>query len=394
MTASGYGVQTNLAVSRLQGEHEFAISCNYGQQGFTAPWLTPGGEVQLLPADSRVDDHGQGIVPAHADTFGADVILTHYDAWVFDPAKLGRPWVPWYPVDCEELPETIASRVQHAAMRITQTRHAVDRTNRRGLDAEYVPAAFDGDSYYPRGNGAEVRSYLKAEDKFLVVCVAANTGHAASPSRKSYPQIFEGFALFTREVPEARLYIHAHQHGQLDLGLLAKHYGIQDHIVSAVPYHLSIGAYGPDYMAGLYSAADVLLSPSMGEGFGVPIVEAQACGTPVITGDWTAMSEITRTGYAIPKSEAVPYPFVTYGTMYLPRAEAIRDALLDAVGWDHDAATVSARVQEYEIDNVVAEHWRPVLAMLENRLQQPVAAPVLNRAARRRQVKLKDKAVA
>jgi hypothetical protein len=102
------------------------------------------------------------------------------------------------------------------------------------------------------------------------------------------------------------------------------------------------------------------------------------------------MSEITRSGCAIPKEYATPYPLITYGTMYLPSPVAIRDALTDAVGWDYDPAEVSARVQEYEIENVIAEHWRPTLAMLENRLQRPVE-PGLNRAARRRRMKLADK---
>jgi glycosyltransferase involved in cell wall biosynthesis len=345
-----------------------------------------------MPKDERVDDHGEGILPYHAEWFGADAIITHYDAWVFKPDEMRFPWVPWYPVDCEDLPETIASRVQHAAMRITQTRHAVDRTERMGLDAEYVPAAFDGSEYHPRSDGAKVRDALNAHDKFLVCCVAANTGHPASPSRKSYPQIFEGFRLFLDHTPDAVLYLHAHQKGQLDLIALAQHHGIQDHIVSATPYHLATGAYTADDMASIYSAADVLLSPSMGEGFGVPIVEAQACGTPVITGDWTAMSEITRSGYAIPKEYATPYPIVTYGTMYLPSPVAIKDALVDATSWAYDPAEVSERVQEYEIQRVVEEHWRPTLAKLEDRLQRPVA-PGLNRAARRR-MKLADKAVA
>jgi glycosyltransferase involved in cell wall biosynthesis len=383
-------VQTNLAVSRLQGEHQFAISCNYGQEGFASAFQTPGGDVAILPKDPRVDDHGEGIVPFHADAFQSDAVLTHYDAWVFDPVKLRYPWVPWYPVDCEDVPVPISSRIQHAVMRITQTRHGVDRTQRCGLDAEYVPAAFDGAAYCRRDRD-QAREHLGAKDKFLVACVAANTGHPGSPSRKSYPQIFEAFALFLKHTPDAVLYVHAHQHGQLDLGQLAQHYGIEESIISALPYYLATGAYTSEYMAGIYSAADVLLSPSMGEGFGVPIVEAQACGTPVITGDWTAMSEITRTGVAIPKEDAMPYPIVTYGTMYLPRPEAIRDALIEATGWSHDPDVVAAAVQEYEIENVVAENWRPALAMLENRLQRPVNAPGLNRAERRRRVKLADK---
>jgi glycosyltransferase involved in cell wall biosynthesis len=42
----------------------------------------------------------------------------------------------------------------------------------------------------------------------------------------------------------------------------------------------------------LYSYADVFLFPSLAEGFGWPIIEAQACGCPVITTDDTPMNEI------------------------------------------------------------------------------------------------------
>jgi len=46
-------------------------------------------------------------------------------------------------------------------------------------------------------------------------------------------------------------------------------------------------------LADLYSAADLLLFPSFGEGFGLPIVEAMHSGTPVIAGDNTAMPEVS-----------------------------------------------------------------------------------------------------
>jgi glycosyltransferase involved in cell wall biosynthesis len=41
-----------------------------------------------------------------------------------------------------------------------------------------------------------------------------------------------------------------------------------------------------------YSLARVLLFPSLAEGFGWPIVEAQACGCPVVTTDDTPMTEV------------------------------------------------------------------------------------------------------
>ena len=42
----------------------------------------------------------------------------------------------------------------------------------------------------------------------------------------------------------------------------------------------------------LYSAADVLVTPSFYEGFGLPALEAMACGTPVIVSDVSSLPEV------------------------------------------------------------------------------------------------------
>jgi glycosyltransferase involved in cell wall biosynthesis len=46
----------------------------------------------------------------------------------------------------------------------------------------------------------------------------------------------------------------------------------------------------------LYSAAEALLFPSLYEGFGWPIIEAQACGCPVFTSDRLPMTEVAGRG--------------------------------------------------------------------------------------------------
>jgi glycosyltransferase involved in cell wall biosynthesis len=48
-----------------------------------------------------------------------------------------------------------------------------------------------------------------------------------------------------------------------------------------------------------YSACDLMVFPSLFEGFGFPIIEALACGAPVICSDTSSMSEIA--GEAVPK---------------------------------------------------------------------------------------------
>lgn len=68
-------------------------------------------------------------------------------------------------------------------------------------------------------------------------------------------------------------------------------------VCESLGYNLVIlGETIPDLAAGdlplLYSAASVLLYPSLYEGFGLPILEAMACGTPVVTSNISSMPEV------------------------------------------------------------------------------------------------------
>jgi glycosyltransferase involved in cell wall biosynthesis len=47
-----------------------------------------------------------------------------------------------------------------------------------------------------------------------------------------------------------------------------------------------------DSVADLYRAADVFAFPSLFEGFGLPLLEAMACGTPVVAADVASLPEV------------------------------------------------------------------------------------------------------
>jgi glycosyltransferase involved in cell wall biosynthesis len=47
-------------------------------------------------------------------------------------------------------------------------------------------------------------------------------------------------------------------------------------------------------LPGLYSAADLFVFPSLYEGFGLPLLEAMACGVPVITSNASSLPEVVQ----------------------------------------------------------------------------------------------------
>ncbi|MFV5348170.1 glycosyltransferase family 4 protein [Acinetobacter soli] len=53
-----------------------------------------------------------------------------------------------------------------------------------------------------------------------------------------------------------------------------------------------LGRLSEEELASIYKGALFLLFPSLYEGFGLPVIEAMACGTPVITSNTTSLPEV------------------------------------------------------------------------------------------------------
>jgi glycosyltransferase involved in cell wall biosynthesis len=70
-------------------------------------------------------------------------------------------------------------------------------------------------------------------------------------------------------------------------------FGKSDPAVAA-PRTRGIGYVAEEHMAPLMAGAEAFLFPSLYEGFGMPIIEAMACGTPVLTSAATATQEVAQ----------------------------------------------------------------------------------------------------
>lgn len=379
-TNTGYGNQTRTFLPRLKAlGYNMICTAFYGLEGGILNW----DGIPVYPKGRET--YGNDIAAAHTrHAVGNDIdpclLISLIDAWVMKPELLqlhGVKWVPWFPVDMEPLPPPVARSIQRAFRRIVFTRFGEKMVNDAGMDAYYVPHGINTEVYAPMPESKnEIREKIGLpKDVFLVGTVAANKG---TPSRKSFPEMFAAFAELKKAHDDVVLYVHSTrgEHGEnqgLNLPELADTFNLvvgQD-VIFPDQYNLLIG-YDDHFVAALYNAFDVFLLPSMGEGFGIPIVEAQACGTPVIVGDWTAMSELCLSGWKIPKKDATPFytPLAAY--QYIARVGAITRCLKEAYHATGDMMSKRAakKAKYYDADRVTEKYWKPVLAEITEAVAQ------------------------
>lgn len=385
---TGYGSQTGIFAPLIRDAgHDVAISAFWGLYGKALDW----DGIKLYPGTAA--DYGDKWLPAytaaHGDGDPSHVqVITLMDVWVLNsPLLASMNIASWVPVDHDPAPpKVIDFFTRTGATPIAMSRFGEDKLREAGLDPLYVPHGVDTDLLRPIPQ-ADVRKAMGIDpDAFVVGMVAANQGQ--SPPRKAFPQVFEAFAEFHRRHQNSLLYMHtvaSNPHAGMNLPALAQVCGIPEGAVVFTPeYELQVGV---DYskMAWVYSNMDVLAAPSYGEGFGIPIVEAQACGVPVIVNDFTAMHELA--GPADWKTTGERWYDMAHGAWFqAPHVAAILDRLeqaYDARGDEKLKTECRQFAEGYDARTVMAEHWVPTLAKLEDRLTVPQVRPGINRAQRR-----------
>lgn len=111
------------------------------------------------------------------------------------------------------------------------------------------------------------------------------------------------------------------------------------------------GPVSAAHLLALYRAADLFAFPSLYEGFGLPVVEAMACGTPVVTADVAALPEVAGGAALIvdPRDQAALAEALDRGLNDLEvraRLKAAGPARAAAFTWERCAAATLAVYDE------------------------------------------------
>jgi len=364
---TGYGVQALLVAERLKRDgHDVAALSNFGLEGNISTIETKHGKIKHYPRGYTL--YSGDVLNLHHTDFlaGRDIpnaILTLYDAWVYaDAPKVEElKFWSWTPVDHISVPPRVMQWAKRPNVKtIAMSPFGQKQFENLGIDSTYIPHAIDTSIYKPHKSQKEAIGI--PEDAFLIGMVAANKANG-SIHRKAFAENILAFALFRKDNPNSYLYIHSDPSkvfGGFDLPNLMKAVGLpKDSVIFPDPVKHRYG-YTPQEMAVIYSTMDVLLHASYGEGFGVPAIEAQACGTRVIGSSWAATPDLL--GDDSWTVEGQPFWDEAQASFFMiPLIPSIIGALREAdKNRGHSEASVEF-AKQFDADTVWRKYWQPFI---------------------------------
>jgi len=385
---SGYGMQTAQVVHQMVKDgHEVAISANHG------------ASVMMNCA------HGHPILPEGLIRYSLDAAPENIKGWVGDQPGFGVvlfdlwPLVGvqgfndlnlacWTPVDHDPVPPMVAQfLLQGKHHAIAMSRFGEARLLDAGVPRDeltYIPHGIDRTVFVDKGKGTREQMGIP-QDAFLVITNAANRGRI--PVRKAFGEMADAMSTFMRDRPDVYWMLHTEPNGHsegVNLPRLMNAVGIDSQRVRYPHPAQFRNGIPQEAIASLYSAADVQLLTSMGEGFGIPVVESQSCGTPVIVSDFSAQAELVGKHGKIVPVQRVWDEFQS-SFFAIPNVAAIVTSLQEVYeetkAGKVDRAAVAAEMWRYDQVKLYEASWKPLIEMMTAR-NQKVAVPI-NREQRR-----------
>lgn len=202
------------------------------------------------------------------------VVTVHDLASRYFPETLGAPVL----AQLRRLEEYILTA--DAVLTVSQTtKH--DLVTFLNIAPERVTVVYNGVSgKFCRLDGVpeRVRLQYRLPDRFLLFVGTVEP-------RKNLTRLVKAFDLAARQIPHALVIVGATGWKTAPLSQAVSESPFRDRIVFT-------GYVDDGDLPAIYNLADALVYPSLYEGFGIPVVEAMACGAPVITSNVSGLAEI------------------------------------------------------------------------------------------------------
>ena len=286
---TGFGTVTKEILTRLIATDNYQIAClGWGYNGW--PY-----DRQELPFDiypSNNPNLNPDTLAKVLEEYQPHILVTLGDVWMVEwitdlPYRSRFKFVPYFPLDGEPLYPPWSKFIRDADAPVTYSRFAQNVVQEALPDVrvELIYHGVDTRVFHPIKE-KELQRPRELKNRFIVGCVARNQ------PRKNLPTLIKAFARFCQNKPEAVLYLHTNPD---DIGWdildLLKRYRVFDR--TCVSKSASIQkALSKEKLNEIYNLFDVMVLPTAGEGFGLPILEAMAAGVPVIATNYSSCVEL------------------------------------------------------------------------------------------------------
>lgn len=249
------------------------------------------------------------------DTFVVNKIVPKLQKIREEMFRAGRkPFkiIYYYPVDCRVLPNASNMiRYSDAAVCITQfgrdeTLKALPDLNK---DIDVIYHGCDVENFKPvpdKERRAWRAQYLgvKSDKTYVIINVNRNS------VRKDIARSIRAFAEFKKIVPNSVMYIHCQAiDNNIDLNQAVRSCGLSTgkDVLFPADFQLFKGGFPIQALNMFYNAADLFMTTTLGEGWGLTTTEAMSVGLPVLAPHNTSAPEILGEdrGYLMPCTDEV-----------------------------------------------------------------------------------------
>ena len=369
---------------RLSHDHEIStIPMATALRGI--PFMSPLNIMGANVYGSGNDPFGEDVAYEYYDKLNADILITIKEPWNFQHIiNQALNYVPMAIIDHSPVSPHLLSRLDGAFKVIAISRFGQRELKTLKVDSTYIPHGVE-DHYECLWDKRDdcVKTWYLDPDAFKIGIVAMNR------ARKMLPRMFRAIRVFMDNNPDLKVQVmfwgsitgsplETKPHGVGDTGSSLIQEIVELDLANTIqwPDQATIQEGIPEKlptlgwdMVSLYNSMDVLLHTTGGEGFGLPLIEAQRCGVPVITTDYAAGPENVGIGLTIPAHDYIIVNSV--GTRYaLADIDATADALAKIANADKDKlARKGIRFTErYRWDNIIEKHAKPFLDSCEAEL--------------------------
>lgn len=253
----------------------------------------------IYPASLGGDLWGVKRIQGVIQNVKPDVVLMLNDPWVvreYMPAlkSLDVKKVAYMPVDAKNMRPDFVEQLNDLDLAIAYTEFGERELVAGGLTVPttIIPHGFEPNIFLPVPK-QKAREVLGLDQSWFIVGMIAR-----NQPRKRHDLMIQYFAEWVKDKPDTvRLYLHcALRDMGWDVLQLCQYYGIEDRLIITSPNISAVAGVKREQLPFIYSSFDVHAMTTMGEGFGLPVLESMACGVPQIVPEWSALAEWPRGG--------------------------------------------------------------------------------------------------